>query len=136
MLAGFKFRGQASRPQASNSGVRLQASGFKFRRQASRFSCSGVRPITRQSFLADQLRRSSSSIGLNFAEGYYQPSSKQVRRYFVYAIQSARETSMALDIAGAFDLAPADQVRRGKGLCLEIVKMMSKLGQLSRKPAG
>ena len=88
------------------------------------------------SFLADQLRRSSSSIGLNFAEGYYQPSSKQVRRYFVYAIQSARETSMALDIAGAFDLAPADQVRRGKGLCLEIVKMMSKLGQLSRKPAG
>ena len=41
------------------------------------------------SFLADQLRRSCTSPARNFAEGCYQDSSRQQRRYFGYAIQCA-----------------------------------------------
>jgi len=40
------------------------------------------------SFLVDQLRRNTSSVHHNFAEGYYQDSRRQQRRYFGYAIQS------------------------------------------------
>jgi four helix bundle protein len=41
-------------------------------------------------FLADQLRRNTASVHHNFAEGYYQDSRRQQRRYFGYAIQSAK----------------------------------------------
>ena len=33
-------------------------------------------------FLADQLRRNTSSVAHNFAEGYYQDSRRQQRRFF------------------------------------------------------
>ena len=49
------------------------------------------------SFLADQLRRNTTSVANNFAEGYYQRSVAQRRRYFEYAIQSARESSASFD---------------------------------------
>ena len=78
------------------------------------------------SFLADQLRRSSSSPARNFAEGYYQDSRPQQRRYFGYAIQSARETSASFDSARAFRIARDEKLSQGKGLCLEIVKILSK----------
>ena len=62
----------------------------------------------------------------NFAEGYYQDSRRQQRRYFGYAIQSARETSASFDSARAFGIASDEWILRGKGLCLEIVEMLSK----------
>ena len=80
-------------------------------------------------FLADQLRRNTSSVAHNFAEGYYQRSPKQQRRYLEYAIQSAREASMSFDTALCFAAAPAGLVSRGKGLALELVKMLSKLSR-------
>ena len=80
-------------------------------------------------FLADQLRRNTSSVGHNFAEGYYQRSPKQQRRYFEYAMQSAREASMSFDTARCFRAAPEAVVLRGKGLALELVKMLSKLAR-------
>lgn len=85
------------------------------------------------SFLADQLRRSSTSPARNFAEGYYQDSGRQQRRYFGYAIQSARETSASFDSAQAFRIASAAKLAQGKGLCLEIVKMLSKFPTSSRQ---
>jgi len=85
------------------------------------------------SFLADQLRRSASSPARNFAEGYYQDSKQQQRRYFGYAIQSARETSASFDSARAFCIARYEDISRGKGLCLEIVKMLSKFSPQTRK---
>lgn len=78
------------------------------------------------SFLADQLRRNTSSVGHNYAEGYYQSSPKQQRRYLGYALQSAREASMSFDTARCFRAAPDEVVTRGKGLALELVKMLSK----------
>jgi four helix bundle protein len=78
------------------------------------------------SFLADQLRRNTSSVHHNFAEGYYQGSRRQQRRFFGYAIQSAREASASFDTAAAFDAADEQLVARGKGLALEVVRMLSK----------
>ena len=80
-------------------------------------------------FLSDQLRRNTSSVGHNYAEGYYQRSPKQQRRYLEYAMQSAREASMSFDTARCFRVASAEIVSRGKGLALELVKMLSKLSR-------
>ena len=77
-------------------------------------------------FLADQLRRNTSSVHHNFAEGYYQESRRQQRRFFGYAIQSAREASASFDTAAAFHTADGQTVARGKGLALEVVRMLSK----------
>ena len=78
------------------------------------------------SFLADQLRRNTTSVANNFAEGYYQRSAAQRRRYFEYAIQSARESSASFDAALAFRAGDPATLQRGKDLALEIVKIVSK----------
>lgn len=80
-------------------------------------------------FLVDQLRRNTSSVHHNFAEGYYQDSRRQQRRYFGYAIQSAREASASFDAALAFRAAEQETVARGKGLALELVRMLSKFSR-------
>lgn len=77
-------------------------------------------------FLADQLRRNTSSVAHNFAEGYYQDSRRQQRRFFGYAIQSAREASTSFDTARAFHAARDQTIEVGKGLALELVRMISK----------
>lgn len=77
-------------------------------------------------FLADQLRRNTTSAANNFAEGYYFRSKNQQRRYFEYSIQSAREASASLDAARAFGVANVLLIERGKRLALEIVKIISK----------
>ena len=53
-------------------------------------------------FLADELRRNTSSVSRSFAEGYYYDSKRQQRRHFGYAIQSAREASASFDTARSF----------------------------------
>ena len=77
-------------------------------------------------FLADQLRKSSSSVARNFAEGFYQDSKRQQRRFFGYAIQSARETSASFDTARAFGTCDDETIQCGKELALDIVRMLSK----------
>ena len=77
-------------------------------------------------FLADQLRRNTSSVAHNFAEGYYQDSRRQQRRFFGYAIQSAREASSSFDTARAFHAAREQTIEAGKALALELVRMISK----------
>jgi four helix bundle protein len=77
-------------------------------------------------FLADQLRRNTSSVHQNFAEGYYQASRREQGRYFAYAIQSAREASASFDAALAFRAADKQTVARAKALALEVVRILSK----------
>jgi len=79
-------------------------------------------------FLAEQLRKNTASATHNFAEGYYHRSKGEQRRYFGYAIQSAREASASFDSARAFVLCREDTIIRGKALALDIVKMLSKWG--------
>ena len=83
-------------------------------------------------FLADQLRRNTSSVHHNFAEGYYQDSQRQQRRYFGYAIGSAREASASFDVALAFRAADKKTVAQGKELALELVRMLSKFRRQHR----
>jgi four helix bundle protein len=97
--------------------------------------CLGLMEIAQQAigqfpggfaFLADQLRRNTSSAAHNFAEGYYQDSRAQQRRFFGYAIQSAREASTSFDTARAFRAAPEQTIVAGKALALDVVRMLSK----------
>jgi four helix bundle protein len=83
-------------------------------------------------FLADQLRRNTSSVHHNFAEGYYQDSKRQQRRFFGYAIQSAREASASFDVARSFRTADERTVKQGKELALELVRMLSKFRRAPR----
>lgn len=76
-------------------------------------------------FLADQLRRNTSSVAHNFGEGYYQDSRRQQRRFFGYAIQSAREASTSFDTARAFHAAREQTIEVGKALALDLVRMIS-----------
>ena len=76
--------------------------------------------------LAKQLRESTSSVARNFAEGYYDDSKAQQRRYFGYAIQSARESSASFDTARSFRACCEETITRGKALALDIVRMLSK----------
>ena len=80
-------------------------------------------------FLADELRRNTSSVSRSFAEGYYYDSKRQQRRYFSYAIQSAREASASFDTARCFRTCREDTIVRGKALALEVVRMLSKWGR-------
>ena len=50
-------------------------------------------------FLADQLRRASASMPLNFAEGCRKRSERERARYFETAACSAREVSAIVDVA-------------------------------------
>jgi four helix bundle protein len=50
-------------------------------------------------FLADQLRRASASVPLNFAEGCRKRSQRERERYFETAACSAREVSAIVDVA-------------------------------------
>ena len=77
-------------------------------------------------FLADQLRRSTSSVARNYGEGFYQRSLAQQRSYFDIASHSARESSMSFDTARSFHVGHPDTIVRGKQVTLELVKMLSK----------
>jgi four helix bundle protein len=53
-------------------------------------------------YLADQLRRASSSVLLNFAEGSRHSSLKERRRFFTMSAGSAAEVSAIADVAQGF----------------------------------
>ena len=75
-------------------------------------------------FLADQLRRASSSMLLNFAEGHDKPSRREQRRYFATARGSAQEVAACLDVAAAFGVIGAESHAEGTELCDHIVRML------------
>jgi len=76
-----------------------------------------IRPIietlaARDNDLADQLRRASSSVCLNIAEGSRRTKGDP-RRFYAYASGSAMEVKAALDVADAWGLLEsADEPRR------------------------
>ena len=75
-------------------------------------------------FLQDQLRRASSSVVLNFAEGYAKPSLKEQRRFFAIARGSASEVCAIFDVAHRFGLISNDEHRYAKDLSDHIVRML------------
>jgi four helix bundle protein len=76
--------------------------------------------------LANQLRRASSSIALNFAEGCGRSSEKDRRRFFTCALGSAKEAAMIFDVARAFGAIDDEARRQGNALCDQLGGMLYK----------
>ena len=76
------------------------------------------------SHLADQLRRASSSIALNFAEGHDKGSLKEQRRYFRIARGSAQEVAAIFDVADRFGAITSNHYAAGQQLIDHIVRML------------
>ena len=77
-------------------------------------------------FLADQLRRSVSSITLNFSEGYGKGTPREQARFFRIARGSAYEVSATLDVARCFHVISEDNLAHGKDLCDHLAAMLTK----------
>ncbi len=75
-------------------------------------------------FLADQLRRATASVVLNFAEGYDKGSSKEQRRFFRMARGSAQEVAAILDVADRLRAVSPRSYRAGKELTDHLVRML------------
>ena len=77
-------------------------------------------------FLTDQLRRASSSIVLNFAEGYGRRSRKEQHRFFDIARGSTNEVAAILDVAAGLGAIDAELQQDGRELCDHIARMLSR----------
>ncbi len=75
--------------------------------------------------LADQLRRSSTSICLNLAEGAGEFSRKEKGRFYRIAKRSAIECVAILDVCHAIKLAV--ETEPGERLLLRIVSMLTRM---------
>lgn len=77
-----------------------------------------------RAYLADQLRRASTSIVLNIAEGAGEFSKKDKARFYRMALRSATECAAVLDVSKRLHLAPDSHLRSGKEILLQVVAMM------------
>jgi len=75
-------------------------------------------------YLADQLRRASSSVLLNFAEGSRHSSLKERRRFFTMAAGSAAEVSAIADVAEGFGAIGAAEHTALKDRCNHVCAML------------
>jgi four helix bundle protein len=80
-------------------------------------------------FLADQLRRASSSVVLNFAEGCGKPSRADQRRFFAIARGSAYEVAAALDVAEALGVITPGSQAQTRDLCDHLAAMLTRFGR-------
>ncbi len=76
--------------------------------------------------LADQLRRASSSITLNFSEGCGKSSARDRRRYFHSARGSANEVVAILDVATAFNALDAKLHHEAADIADHLAAMLSR----------
>ncbi|MFH1315760.1 MAG: four helix bundle protein [Candidatus Uhrbacteria bacterium] len=77
-------------------------------------------------FLADQIRRASSSVALNFAEGYAKATNRDQRRFFIIARGSACEVAAILDVGFRFGVVDRLQHQQGKEICHHLACMLTK----------
>lgn len=75
----------------------------------------------------DQLLRASQSIALNIAEGCGKFPSPDRRRFLQIAGGSARECGAILDILVRCQVIPEAEGKRGKGLLVRIVAMLTRM---------
>ncbi len=75
-------------------------------------------------YLADQLRRASASIALNFAEGCGKASLRDRKRFFLIARGSAREVIAATDVAAVLGLVDATEAAALRDRCDHICAML------------
>ena len=83
--------------------------------------------LSGRSALADQLRRASTSICLNTAEGAGEFSPAEKARFYTLARRSATECAAALDICRVLDLSENEALDAGDELLRRIVSMLTKM---------
>jgi four helix bundle protein len=76
------------------------------------------------SFLADQIRRASASVTLNFAEGCRRTGKADRQRFFTMAAASASEVSAILDVAHAHRAIADGPRAKGKELTDHLSAML------------
>jgi four helix bundle protein len=76
------------------------------------------------SFLADQIRRSASSVPLNYLEGCGRSSVADRRRFFAIAVGSVHEAAGTLDVMYRFGVIAAGERNTGLDLCDHLIAML------------
>ena len=77
-------------------------------------------------FLRDQIRRASSSVPLNFAEGFSKKTRREQHHYFRIARASAHESSAAFDVSDCLGIISTDHLAKGKDLCDHLAAMITR----------
>src|SRR5882762_9702215 len=77
-------------------------------------------------FLADQLRRATASVTLNFAEGYAKPTRAEQRRFLSIARASAQESVAILDVARCLGAISPELHSRGSDVGDHVLRMLVK----------
>jgi four helix bundle protein len=79
-----------------------------------------------QAALADQFRRAAMSVPLNIAEGNGRSGGDRVHHLRI-ARGSATECGAIVDVLRLLEVAPIEQIDRGKELLVRVVSMLSKM---------
>ena len=77
-------------------------------------------------FLTEQLRKASSSILLNFVEGYGRRIQRDQRHFFDIARGSANEVAAILDVAAGLGGIDQETQLKGRELCDHIARMLTR----------
>lgn len=77
--------------------------------------------------LADQLRRATTSIALNIAEGAGEYSRADKARFYRMAKRSATECAAVLDVARRLDIIAPGRFDEGRAVLFRIVSMLVKM---------
>jgi four helix bundle protein len=100
---------------------------------SSRLSLS----LPRSSFgLADHLRRAALSVQLNIAEGMGRPGGEERTNFLRIARGSAMECAAALEAVEAMGFAPGKELQAGRELLLEVVRMLTVMGNCTGRRKG
>lgn len=75
-------------------------------------------------FLADQIRRSASSVPLNYLEGCGRVGIADRRRFFDIAIGSAHEVAGTLDVMDRFGVVASNGRDAGHDICDHLIAML------------
>jgi four helix bundle protein len=84
--------------------------------------------------LRDQLDRASVSIVLNIAEGVGRRTPADKAHFFVIARGSATECGAAFELLAARGLVTLQAYRRGRGLLVRVVQMLTRLIERHARP--
>ena len=85
--------------------------------------------------LADQLRRASSSVVLNIAEGASEYSRKEKTRFYRFARRSVAEVRAGFDVMVASGVLRSERLRRFDDLAGQVSRMLHALVRPSPSPS-
>jgi four helix bundle protein len=127
----------AALPDAEGPPALLDAERLHVYRAALEFQgvVAGIRLPPALRDLRNQLDRASASIVLNVAEGAGRHAVADKAHFYAIARGSAMESAAVLDILAARGAATPEAHKRGRGLLLRVVQMLTRLRQQPVPPS-